>query len=123
MSEYELADHTASLMSNFLSAMTIYFSIITAYVVAAFSAGNRLTRLQLVIVNATFTIAAGIMGLLSCLLFNRFHERASIVVSEYAQDKTPLVDFGVPLAILVLIMYVGCLVFMWSVRRKLESSD
>ena len=116
MTEYELADYAASVMSNFLSAIAIYFSIVTAYVVAAFVSGSRLSKLQLIIVNTAFTIAAGIMGSLSVLLFNRFVELARS--AGQGPDDTPLVDFTIPLGVLVLAVYLGCLIFMWTVREK-----
>ncbi len=123
MTEYELADYTATLMSNFLSAITIFFSIVTAYVVAAFISGDRLTKLQLVVVNATFTIAAGVMGTLSFLIFSRFFELARLTQSQNQSPiATPLVDFGLPLAILIIAMYIGGLIFMWSVRRKSDDA-
>ena len=119
MTEYEIADYTAAIMSNFLSAITIYFSIITAYVIAAFIAGNRLSKLQISIVNCAFTIAVGTMGTLSYLLFNRFFEFA---VRNQTPAETPLVDFGIPLGILIVTMYIRGLVFMWSTRRKTSSA-
>jgi hypothetical protein len=116
MTEYELADYATSVMNNFLSAIAIYFSVVTAYIVAVYAAGNRLTKLQLSIVNVTFTIAASIMGLLSFLLFSRFFELAS--QAGESRGETPLVDFSMPLGILVSIVYFGCILFMWTVRRK-----
>jgi hypothetical protein len=62
MTEYELSDYTSSIMGNFLTALTVYFSVVTVYVVAAFAAGSRLTKIQLVIVNTCFTVAAGELG-------------------------------------------------------------
>lgn len=116
MIDYGLAEYGSSVMSNFLSAITIYFSIATAYVIAAFVAGSRLTRLQLAIVNIGFTIAAGTMGTLSVLLFLRFFEIASQVQKTGA--ATPIVNFSIPIGILVAIVFCGCLVFMWSIRRE-----
>ena len=118
MTGYELADYAAAVMSNFLSSLTIYFSVITAYVVAAFVAGDRLTRLQLAIVNATFTTAAGIVGVLSYLTFVRFFELAKVSQSQGSPAETPLVDFSTPLAILIAAMYIGSLIFMWTVRKS-----
>lgn len=114
MIDYDLANYTSSVMGNFLSCITIYFSIVTAYVVAAFAAGAKLTKLQLVIVNLSFSIAAAIMGLLTVLSFNRFIE-----LGQRLQDTegTPLIDFTYALAFLVLILYLGSLVFMYSVRK------
>lgn len=114
MTEYELSDYTSSIMGNFLTALTVYFSIITAYVVAAFAAGSRLTRNQLVIVNTCFAVAAGVIGLLTLLIFNRFFTFASQVPNPEGTDP---VNFTVPLAILVTGLFVGCLIFMWDVRR------
>ena len=114
MTEYELADYTSSIMGNFLTALTVYFSVITAYVVAAFAAGARLTKIQLTIVNACFTVAAGVTGVLAVLIFSRFFAFATQVTNP---DGTDPVDFTVPLAILVSGLYVGCLIFMWDIRR------
>ena len=116
MTEYELADYATSVMNNFLSAIAIYFSVVTAYIVAVYAAGNRLSILQLTIVNVTFSIAAGIMGLLSFLLFSRFYEIG--LKGHDSSDDTPLIDFSIPLGILVTIVYLGCLLFMWTVRGK-----
>jgi hypothetical protein len=114
MTEYELADYASSIMGNFLTALTVYFSVVTAYVVAAFAAGSRLTRIQLLIVNTCFTVAAGVTGLLAVVIFYRFFAFATLAPNP---DGTGPVDFTAPLAILVAGLYVGCLVFMWDVRR------
>ena len=118
MIDYELNTYAVAVMSNFLSGITIYFSIVTAYAVAAFVAGEKLTKLQLAIVNVSFTIAAGIMGILSVLFFSRFVELAKLAQETQIAVETPLVDFTYPLGVLVAAVYLGCLVFMWSIRRK-----
>jgi hypothetical protein len=120
MTEYELLDYIASLMANFQTALALFFTIVTAYVVAAFVAGDRLTRLQLLIVNACFAIAAGIVGSLTVLIFARFYsyaEQASV------PDGAPLIDFRWPLGLLVFAVFAGCLVFMWSIRSKARRHD
>ena len=114
MTEYELADYTSSIMGNFLTALTVYFSVITAYVVAAFAAGARLTKIQLTIVNTCFTVAAGVTGVLTVLIFRRFFAFAIQVSNPQGTDP---VDFTMPLAILITGLFVGCLIFMWDVRR------
>ena len=104
------------MMGNFQSALTLYFTIVTAYVVAAFIAGNRLTRLQLCVVNACFVIAASVVGYLTVAIWDRFFAFAS---QNNVPDGTRApVDFTWPLGILVAIIFAGCLVFMWSVRSK-----
>lgn len=120
MTEYELLDYIASLMANFQTSLALYFTVVTAYVVAAFVAGSRLTTLQLFIVNACFAIAAGIIGTLTVLLFSRFFTFASQVSSV---DGAPLVDFRLPLALLVGLVFIGCFVFMWSTRRDRKRQE
>jgi len=46
MTEYEITDLGVATMSNLLTAFSILLSIITAYVIAAFFAGDRLTTTQ-----------------------------------------------------------------------------
>ena len=75
MSEFELSELAGTSMSNFLTSFTVFVSIVTAYVVAAFAAGRKLTRLQVSVVNTCFLIASGAMGLLSVGIFRVFLER------------------------------------------------
>ena len=51
MTEYEVADIAASVLANFLTSLTVFLSIVSAYVISAFVAGQRLTKIQLSIVN------------------------------------------------------------------------
>ncbi len=120
MNEYELADYTTSVMGNFLTAISIYFTVATAYVIAAFSAGARLSKLQIIIVNVSFTIAAGIMGALSIIIFDRFFELA-MHSRGTALSTTTLIDFTLPISFLVIAIYLGCLAFMWNIRS--DQSD
>lgn len=120
MTEYELLDYIASLMANFQTALALYFTIVTAYVVAAFVAGDRLTRLQLAIVNACFVIAAGIVGSLTVLIFARFY---SYAIRASIPDGAPLIDFRWPLGLLVFAVFIGCLVFMRSIRSKTKRDE
>ncbi len=116
MNEIELHGYAAALMGNFLSAMTIYFSVVTAYVVAAFTAGSRLTRVQLHILNLCYSIAALIFGVLSIAIFSRFFEIATRATD--STDNVVPVDFRVPLTVLIIVVFAGSHAFMWTVRRE-----
>lgn len=116
MTEYEFLDYTATLMGNFQTALTLYFTVVTAYVVTALIAGDRLTRLQLYVVNTCFVIAAGIVGYLTVAIWDRFF---SFSIRTSVPDGTAApVDFTWPLGILVAIIFVGCCTFMWSIRSR-----
>jgi len=119
MTEYEVADYTASMMGNFLTAFTIFLTVITAYVIAAFIAGERMTGVQLLIINACFLVASSIVGFLVVTIFQRFYTFARMV--ENPAGTIEPVNLSVPLGILVIGIVVGCYVFMWATRRGTQS--
>ena len=121
MSEYELPDLAGVAMSNFLTSFTVFVSIVTAYVVAAFAAGKRLSKVQVSIVNVCFLMASGAIGLLSLLIFQVFLRRAQALtaISEANLGSPITVDFTWVLVILYLVLIGGSLLFMRSVRRTL----
>jgi hypothetical protein len=59
MTEYEVA---ASALANFLTSLTVFLSIVSAYVISAFVAGEGLSRIQLLVVNLCFLVSARILG-------------------------------------------------------------
>lgn len=116
MSEYELADLTTAAMSNFLTSFTVFVSIVTAYVIAAFTAGKRLTRLQVYIVSGCFLVASGAMGLLSVLIFQVFLARAEALGNSGVASPVT-VDFTWVVATLYAVLICGSLIFMNNVRQ------
>lgn len=114
MTEYEVASLAASVLSNFLTAFTVFLSFVSAYVVAAFSAGDRFTTLQLCIINACFLAAVSIVGYLVVSLYRRFYGLAQSIHVE--QGWITAIDLSFPLALLLFAMISGCFIFMWNVR-------
>lgn len=114
MTEYELAELTASVMSNFLTSFTVFLSIVSGYVITAFAVGEKLTKIQLSIVNVCFLISVGILGFLVVSIYHRFHDLALSI--KIAQGTIVAVDFTWPLCALVLAIIFGCFVFMWNAR-------
>jgi hypothetical protein len=114
MTEYEVADLTAAVLSNFLTALTVFLSIVSAYVISAFIAGERLTKLQLSIVNSCFLVSVGILGFLAVSLYRRFYALAQLISME--QGSIAAIDFTWPLFTLLLAIVFGCFGFMWNVR-------
>jgi hypothetical protein len=116
VTEYELADLTGAAMSNFLTSFTVFVSIVTAYVFAAFTAGKRLSKQQVYVVNTCFLMASGAIGLLSVLIFQVFLRRArALGESEIAGPVT--LDFTWVVATLYVVLVCGRLFFMRNVRQ------
>lgn len=116
MTEYEVADIAASVLGNFLTSLTVFLSIVSAYVISAFVAGQRLTKTQLSIVNFCFLIAVGILGYLVVSLFRRFFGLAQSI--EVERGLIGEVDFTGPLCVLLVAIVLGSLIFMWNVRTE-----
>ena len=118
MTEYELSDLAENALSNFLTSFTIFGTIITAYVIAAFVAGSRLSRLQTLIVNACFLLSSTLIGILSVLIFRVFMRRAEAIATMETSGVTTVVDFTWMVASLYVILTTGGLLFMWNVRSS-----
>lgn len=116
MTMYEMADYTNSLLDTFLTIFTIFMSIVTAYVITAFAAGDRLTTFQQAIVNVLFLLSTSVVGLLAILTFRRFYVHAIAAETPVARLDSP-VDFTIPLIIIFVTLVLGAIIFMWSVRH------
>jgi uncharacterized integral membrane protein len=118
MTEYEVAKLAAAVLANFLVAFTVFLSIVSAYVLAAFAGGDRLTKLQLSIVNSCFLASVGIFGFLILSVYRRFYALAKTISVE--QGWIAAIDFSWPLGVLLAAIIIGCLVFMWNARDSEE---
>jgi hypothetical protein len=108
----ELLDLTNAVFANYLTALTIFFSLVTAYVAAAFVAGKLLNRVQLLIVNFSFLTATSMFGYIAVIIYIRFY---ALIQAEESID--PPLNLAVPSAVLMLLIVAGSLIFMSSVRK------
>ena len=120
MEANEVAAITAAHMGNFLTAFTVFLSIATAYLIAAYLVGKKLTNLQLVVVNSSYLISTAILGYLVSANFRVFYIWASsnpMGLVAQSNLRPYLVDFTWPLVVLLTVIVVGSLTFMFSIRR------
>jgi hypothetical protein len=99
----------------------LYFALVSGYLITAFVAGARLTRLQVLVVNSLFLVwTLGLLvGWLSALEAARELEKAIL------QLDAPTVSTGLgaasaasySFAIVQLLGILASLVFMWSIRH------
>jgi hypothetical protein len=116
MTAYEIASLAESIVSNFLSTFTIFVSLVTTYVVAAFVAGDRLSKLQVTVVNLCFLMSTSIVGFLSIQMFQRATEMAQRSITQFQTVISPY-DISWVVVALYVGLLVGALTFMASVRR------
>ena len=119
MNAFEIAEITASSMGNFLTSFSVFLSVASAYLVAAYLVGAKLTTFQLSIVNGSYLIATSILGYLVGANYRVFYIWASSNsegVVRQSENRPALIDFSWPISILLLIIVIGSLAFMYSIR-------
>ena len=118
MTEYELVDAIASFNSGAGSWSAMYFTILSAYLVAAYLAGAQLSHSQMLIVSGAFVVAASM-----CCFVAVSHTLRSLEFANEVRVLNPSRDFAVkPWVPLVwgALLSAGVLIalkFMWDVRH------
>ena len=120
MTEYEMTDVIMSRFGHMTDQASLYFALVSGYLVTAFLVGSQLSRLQVTVINVLYCLwVAGILGgyittvgdtlALESAIRNTYSTESSIGVG----DSTYAYSFAVVQAIGL----AASLVFMWSVRR------
>ena len=118
MTEYELVDAIASFNSGAGSWSAMYFTILSAYLVAAYLAGAQLSHSQMLIVSGAFVVAASM-----CCFVAVSHTLRSLEFAIEVRLLNPSREFAVkPWVPLVwgALLSAGVLIalkFMWDVRH------
>lgn len=108
---YETLDLVYNLISYAVTTMAFYFSVISAYLVVAYLAGDELSKLQVIIVNTlflafSFSLVYG--------TYNFFYGAYSFV-----PEDGPLPAWVAPfVAVIELIGVFSALFFMANIRKK-----
>jgi len=118
MTEYEILDVIISFLSAALTTMALYLTAVTGYIVAAFIAGDRLTMLQVTIVNILFLFVAGVFtfGTTGNLIRQSNYVEKLLAISP---EEPVLLSAGIIwfIGITMLLGILASLSFMWSVRH------
>jgi len=122
MTEYEMAELAEAVGSNFLTTFTIIVSLTTTYVIAAFVAGARLSRFQLVVVNLSYVTSVALIGFLSLQMFQRATVLAQLTAAEYGTPITPR-DVSWVVVALYCGLVIAAMAFMASVRSRGDRID
>jgi hypothetical protein len=117
MSEAELVQHYWSSVENGLSALALYISVFTGYLLMAYLVGSRLTSVQCTIATGAFLVFTGYNIWGNIAFWN-----SAYVVAKELKDVRPellLIDLNPAYiaAALLSIGVIGALKFMWDVRH------
>jgi hypothetical protein len=110
---------TAAFMSNYATHVGIYLSLVFGYCVAAYAAGDKLTRFQVIVASIMFFAAAELQASLMYMWIKNSQE-VLIFFAEINPALKGRGEFGARQILGVSIIQFGILAslaFMWSVRR------
>ena len=119
MTEYELLDLMASMEAHMATQFSLYLTVISAYMVVAYLAGEKLTRVQVWIASVLMLFAAGGQTWALYTTTGRVMEYLQL-----KQEYSPLTNYELNFAansytwvFILSFGIVAALYFMWGVRR------
>ena len=120
MSEYEIIDLLQQRYSELGALSAQFFTLVSAYVVAAYLVGDRLSRIQLLIITVLYVIWAAAN---SAAVWNAMNTTIFYLKNLSEMGSTFPDTSSVPVTISYLFLVqggsvVGSLYFMWSTRRR-----
>ena len=127
MTEFEVAEITAANLeviaafwSNYETHLGLYLTILFGYCAAAYVAGSKLSKFQVGIISIMFVAAAEIQ-VISMIKWANATQSMIVVASEMnpAVPEHAIPYWMRPLGMIVWELGIlGCLSFMWSIRRQ-----
>lgn len=121
MDIYQLSDLMNGMSSNIVQAQALFISVLSAYLVVAYTAGASLTRYQVSFISLIFLLitSLGAFGQLRNVeVMTEWGYQAAalgggeVLVSEVQAETTKWLFIAIRVA-----LTIGALVFMWQVRH------
>ena len=120
MTEYEMTDVIMSRFGQMTDQASLYFALVSGYLVTAYLVGARLTKFQVTVINSLFLLwTAGILGGYmstvrdTLVLEAAIREIGNVMIGGSMGDSTYAYSFAVVQAVGI----VASIAFMWSVRH------
>lgn len=115
MTEYEAADLTFSLVGYGMTAMALYFTVVSGYLIGAYMVGSNLSKSQVWIITSLFVVFA--LG----LVFGSYSFFAAAI--NFGGSSSDSIEYwlGPVIALAELVGIFGALKFMLDIRKS-ESS-
>jgi hypothetical protein len=114
MNEAELILAVNEIASTMLSEEALFYTQLSAYLVVAYLAGEKLTVFQVTLINFLFLVATG-LGLFGVISFSGQIEK----LFEFAEQGTGTAATAAMYGTIIfrLILLIGAFIFMWQVRH------
>jgi len=117
VSEYESAELTFSLIGYGMTAMALYFTVVSGYLVGAYMVGAQLSRSQVWIVTSLFVVFA------FSLVFGTFSFFAA--ASAFGESSTDSVEYWLApiIGVAEVAGIAASLKFMFDIRRVARTHE
>ena len=120
MTEYEMTDIIMSRYANMSEHASLYFALVSGYLITAYIIGKRLTGLQVSVINGlfimwTFGILMGYNTSVSAVF--ELNTAIGLLKSHTLADNVGNWTTFYAFSIVQLIGIIASLIFMWSVRH------
>ena len=121
MTAYEYMDLAYSGFAAAIAVASLAMAVLSGYLVVAYTVGSKLTRLQVSVLNVTYSL--WYLYIASNGTMNLIRARAYIVESlELVQHGFTLAPYVVHARVAItLLLWVTSLWFMWSMRHPKEA--
>jgi hypothetical protein len=118
MAEYELAELIVLHAEAATDIFSIFLTIISAYLIAAFVGGTRLARSQAIILNSMFVVSS-LVSSYRCVEALRYQLYYTEKLKLIAPDSphTVSVAFLYVISVVFLVAILASIKFMWDIRH------
>jgi hypothetical protein len=119
MTEAEMLEIVQSMWGNYLSTMSIFISVISAYLIIAYMAGDKLTKAQMALVNVLMGIFCSI-GIAAMHGYSTSATELTLLSLEMSTQRTQIGMTTVPLITLLVFppLILASYKFMWDIRHS-----
>ena len=118
MTEAELLDTAQTIWGIYMSVMSVFISVVSAYLIIAYIAGDQLTRAQVMLVN----VLMGIFSAFAIAAMHGFSVTATELIQlalDMSSQRTSIGITTVPIITLIVFpsLVLASYKFMWNVRH------
>lgn len=118
MTEYEITDVLIGRFSSMTEQASLYFALVSGYLITAFFAGSRLSHLQVGVINCLFVVwTFGLIGGYNTTVTAVIDLEAALSSMETTSATASNTIYAYSFTIVQVAGILASLVFMWSVRH------
>ncbi|MEJ6703420.1 MAG: hypothetical protein ACKVKL_06170 [Pseudomonadales bacterium] len=112
MTEFETAELTFSLVGYGMTAMALYFTVVSGYLIVAYLVGEQLSKSQMIIVSSLFSVLAFSLVFGSYSFFAEANRVGSVTASSVEYWLAAVIGLAELAGI------ISAFKFMFDIRKK-----